>query len=52
MLPSPQNLLVSFQNLEYLLAGFFKQLQSSYGTTLACHGAIAVWNARVRKVGG
>jgi len=38
-----ENLLVSFQNLEYLLAGFFKQLQSSYGTTLACHGAIALW---------
>ena len=38
-----QNLLVAFQNLEYLIAGFFKQLQSGYGTTLACHGAIALW---------
>jgi len=26
-----------------LIAGFFKQLQSGYGTTLACHGAIALW---------
>lgn len=38
-----ENMLVSYQNLEYLLAGFFKQLQSGYGTTLACHGAIALW---------
>jgi len=36
-------MLVRYQNIEYLLAGFFKQFQSSYGTALACHGAISLW---------
>jgi len=40
-------MLVRFQNLEYLMAGFFKQFQSSYGTTLACHGAIGFWRREV-----
>ena len=37
------NFLVSLQDLEYKLAGFTKQFQYQYGTTLCCHGAIALW---------
>lgn len=38
-----QNQLVELQDLEYKLAGFVKQFQWQYGTTLACHGAIGLW---------
>eukprot|EP00656_Telonema_subtile_P000904 TRINITY_DN10433_c0_g1_i5.p1 TRINITY_DN10433_c0_g1~~TRINITY_DN10433_c0_g1_i5.p1 ORF type:complete len:954 (+),score=136.45 TRINITY_DN10433_c0_g1_i5:347-3208(+) len=41
------NAWIAYQNVEYLLAGFFKQFQSQYGTTLACHGAIALWRREI-----
>eukprot|EP00656_Telonema_subtile_P043645 TRINITY_DN4998_c0_g1_i4.p1 TRINITY_DN4998_c0_g1~~TRINITY_DN4998_c0_g1_i4.p1 ORF type:complete len:634 (-),score=177.41 TRINITY_DN4998_c0_g1_i4:66-1967(-) len=36
-------MLVRFQNIEYTVAGFFKQFQAAYGTALAAHGAISLW---------
>jgi len=42
-----ENKIIGYQNLEYLLAGFFKQFQTTYGTTLAAHGAIALWRREI-----
>uniref|UniRef100_A0A7S1C353 Uncharacterized protein n=1 Tax=Bicosoecida sp. CB-2014 TaxID=1486930 RepID=A0A7S1C353_9STRA len=39
--------LVNFQDAEYKLAGFVKQFQWNYGSTLACHGAIGLWRRDV-----
>eukprot|EP01029_Cantina_marsupialis_P016177 TRINITY_DN3597_c0_g1_i1.p1 TRINITY_DN3597_c0_g1~~TRINITY_DN3597_c0_g1_i1.p1 ORF type:complete len:1060 (+),score=333.46 TRINITY_DN3597_c0_g1_i1:210-3389(+) len=38
-----QNALVDLQDAEYKLAGFVKQFQWNFGTTLCCHGAIGLW---------
>eukprot|EP00940_MAST-03C_sp_MAST-3C-sp2_P001237 g1237.t1 len=38
-----ENFLVSLQDAEYKFAGFTKQFQYRMGTTLCCHGAIALW---------
>jgi|TARA_B110000211_G_C14003867_1_gene519848 cellulose synthase/poly-beta-1,6-N-acetylglucosamine synthase-like glycosyltransferase len=41
------NNLVSVQDLEYKMAGFIKQFQFTGGTTVCCHGAIALWRRDV-----
>ena len=41
------NNLVSVQDLEYKMAGFIKQFQFAGGTTVCCHGAIALWRRDV-----
>lgn len=41
------NELVSLQDLEYKMAGFIKQFQWAGGTTVCCHGAIALWRRDV-----
>eukprot|EP00658_Telonema_sp_P-2_P028282 TRINITY_DN21698_c0_g1_i3.p1 TRINITY_DN21698_c0_g1~~TRINITY_DN21698_c0_g1_i3.p1 ORF type:complete len:763 (+),score=192.80 TRINITY_DN21698_c0_g1_i3:613-2901(+) len=40
-------MLVRYQNMEYIVAGFFKQFQAAYGTALACHGAISLWRREI-----
>ncbi len=42
-----ENSLVSVQDLEYKMAGFIKQFQWMGGTTVCCHGAIALWRRDV-----
>ena len=38
------NILVGLQSLEYLLAGYIKLFQSTFGSTLSHHGAIGLWD--------
>jgi len=42
-----ENTLVNLQDAEYKLAGLVKQAQWRFGTTLCCHGAIALWRRDV-----
>eukprot|EP00919_Chromeraceae_sp_WS-2016_P012759 GHVR01029915.1.p1 GENE.GHVR01029915.1~~GHVR01029915.1.p1 ORF type:complete len:548 (-),score=155.61 GHVR01029915.1:86-1537(-) len=39
-----QKALVSFQGVEYLIAGVFKRLQALCGGTVGPHGAISLWH--------
>ncbi|KAL0229288.1 hypothetical protein GEMRC1_013907 [Eukaryota sp. GEM-RC1] len=38
-----RNLLVWFQDMEYMLSGLMKQCQSHLGTANYPHGAISIW---------
>lgn len=45
--PTVFNQLVALQDAEYKLAGFIKQFQWRFGSTLCCHGAIGLWRRDV-----